>query len=261
MLPPCRKGSLFGQRYAKTSARTGASLPLSNAPRHPMYTLHYAPDNASLIIRLVLDGAGIPYRTALVNRATRDQDSPAYRALNPAGLIPTLETPQGPIPETGAILLWLADTHGLGPGPDSPQRPAFLQWLFFLSNTAHTDLRQLFYPHLYCPVDAHPAHAEIMARRMQQHFALLDHAALVHPALFAPALPLAAYTLALARWSVLYPKHGRRWFDLAAYPALDALAHAQERRVETPVIARLEGLGPHPFTAPIHPLPPEGSAT
>lgn len=221
-----------------------------------MYTLHYAPDNASLIIRLVLDGAGIPYRTALVNRAARQQDSPAYRALNPAGLIPTLETPHGPIPETGAILLWLTDRHGLGPRPDSADRPAFLHWLFFLSNTAHADLRQLFYPHLYCPVDAHPGHAEIIRKRMCQHFALLDGAAAAHPDLFAPALPLAAYTLALARWSVLYPSHGPRWFDLAAYPALALLAIAQERRVETPVIARIEGLGPHPFTAPVAAMPP-----
>ena len=112
-----------------------------------MYRLHYAPDNASLIIRLVLDGAGIPYRTVLVDRAARQQDSPAYRALNPTGLIPTLETPVGPISETGAILLWLADTHHLGPGPADPDRPAFLKWLFFLSNTAHADLRQIFYPH------------------------------------------------------------------------------------------------------------------
>ncbi|MFM7445863.1 MAG: glutathione S-transferase N-terminal domain-containing protein, partial [Tabrizicola sp.] len=82
-----------------------------------MYTLHYAPDNASLIIRLVLDGAGIPYRTALVDRKRRQQDSPAYRALNPTGLIPTLETPQGAISETGAILQWLADTHRLAPDP------------------------------------------------------------------------------------------------------------------------------------------------
>ncbi len=225
-----------------------------------MYTLHYAPDNASLIVRLVLDGAGIPYRTALVDRATRQQDSAPYKALNPVGLIPTLITPVGPISETGAILLWLTDTHGLGPKADSPDRPAFLKWLFFLSNTAHADLRQLFYPHQYCPAEAHPGHAEIIAARMQRTFALLDDAARDHPGLFAPARPLAAYTLALARWSVLYPKGGARWFDFADYPRLHDLARAQEARVETPVIARAEGLGPHPFTAPVHPRPPEGSA-
>lgn len=224
-----------------------------------MYILHYAPDNASLIIRLVLDGAGIPYRTALINRATRQQDEAAYRALNPTGLIPTLETPVGPISETGAILLWLADKHNLCPAPADPGRPAFLKWLFFLSNSAHADLRQIFYPHQYAPAEAHPAHREITVARMLGHFALLQAAAASHPRLFAPATPLGAYTVTLTRWAALYPANGARWFDLAAFPGLQDLARAQEARVETPIISRAEGLGPHPFTRPTQPHPPEGS--
>ena len=224
-----------------------------------MYTLHYAPNNASLIVRLVLDGAGIPYRTALVNRATRQHDGAAYRALNPSGLIPTLETPQGAIAETGAILLWLTDTHKLGPAPGDHDRQAFLQWLFFLSNTAHADLRQIFYPHQYAPAEAHAGHLEIMAARMIRHFGLLDAAARQHPQLFGPARPLAAYTLALTRWAALYPVDARRWMNLAAFPVLAALAQAQEARVETPIIARAEGLGSHPFTSPEQPNPPEGA--
>lgn len=224
-----------------------------------MYRLHYAPDNASLIIRLVLDGAGLPYQTALVDRSTRQQDSHAYRTLNPTGLIPTLEIPQGVISETGAILLWLADTHGLGPAPDSPDRHNFLKWLFFLSNTAHADLRQIFYPGQYCPPEAHFGHQKILSERMLQHFVLLDAAARSHPALFGPASPLGAYTLALTRWAALYPVDAPRWFTLADYPAICALAQAQEARGETAVIARAEGLGPYPFTAPEQPNPPEGS--
>jgi len=224
-----------------------------------MYTLHYAPDNASLIIRLVLDGAGIPYRTHLVDRATRQQDSAAYRALNPTGLIPTLETPVGPVSETGAILLWLSDLHHLGPGPGDPERPAFFKWMFFLSNTAHSELRQIFYPHQYAPADGHHAHFEIMSTRMKRHFALLDAAARQWPKLFAPARPLGVYAIVLTRWAVLYPVNGPRWLDLADYPALEALAAAQEARVETPVVARAEGLGAHPFTRPEQPNPPEGS--
>jgi glutathione S-transferase len=224
-----------------------------------MYTLHYAPDNASLIVRLVLDGAGSPYRTALVDRRIRQQDSPAYRALNPVGLVPTLETPQGPISETGAILLWLADTHHLGPAISHPDRPTFLKWLFFLSNTAHADLRMIFYPHQYAPADGIPAHREITAARMLHHFALIDAAATKSPQLFAPAKPLGVYAVTLTRWSALYPPDAPRWFDLDAFPALAALARAQEARVETPVVARAEGLGDHPFTRPEHPNPPEGS--
>jgi glutathione S-transferase len=225
-----------------------------------MYMLHYAPDNASLIIRLVLDGAGIPYRTVLVDRKNRGLDSVAYRALNPTGLIPTLETPHGPISETGAILLWLSDTHDLGPAPGHPDRPVFLKWLFFLANSAHAELRQIFYPHRYVPADAHAGHLEIMAARMTGYFAHLDAAATQHPRLFAAASPLGVYTITLTRWAALYPEHGPKWFDLAAFPALMTLAQAQEARVETPVIARAEGLGPHPFTRPQQPNPPEGSA-
>jgi len=224
-----------------------------------MYTLHYAPDNASLIVRLLLDGAGIPYRTALVNRAVRAQDGPAYRRLNPAGLIPVLETPAGPIAETGAILLWLADTHRLGPGPGAADRLAFLQWLFFLSNTAHADLRQIFHPHHYAPADGLAAHLEIMSARMLAHFALLDAAAAGLPQLFAAAAPLGVYTVTLTRWAALHPPDAPRWLDLADFPHLLALARAQEARVETPVTARAEGLGPHPFTRPQPPNPPEGS--
>ena len=33
------------------------------------YRLHYAPDNASLVIRLVLEEMGLPYETVLVDRA------------------------------------------------------------------------------------------------------------------------------------------------------------------------------------------------
>jgi glutathione S-transferase len=224
-----------------------------------MYTLHYAPDNASLIIRLVLDGAGIPYRTVLVDRSTRQQDGPAYRALNPTGLIPTLETPKGPISETGAILLWLTDAHQLGPAATDAGRPAFLKWLFFLSNTAHAELRQIFYPYQYAPADGHAAHLEIMSTRMQRHFALIDTAAAGLPNLFAPARPLGVYAVVLTRWAALYPVTGPRWLDLADYPTLKALAVAQEARVETPVVARAEGLGRHPFTRPEQPNPPEGS--
>lgn len=215
-----------------------------------MYTVHYAPDSASLVVRLVLDGAGIPYRTAFVDRASSQQDSATYRAVNPTGLIPTLETPKGPISETGAILLWLSDTHRLGPELTSSERGVFLKWLFFLSNTVHADLRQLFHPHQYVPAEAHAGHKEIIANRMLRHFGLLDAAATDHPKLFAPATPLGVYSVALVRWAALHPGTNPNGMDLAAFPALENLARAQEARVETRVIARAEGLGSHPFTRP-----------
>lgn len=225
-----------------------------------MYTLHYAPDNASIIIELVLRAAGIPYQTALVNRATREQDSPAYRAINPAGLIPALITPHGPISETAAILLWLSDTHQLGPGPADPARVPLLKWLFFLSNTAHADLRQIFYQQLYVPATAMPAHFARLTARMARHFALLDTVANQHPALFTPCGLLLPYTAALLRWSALYPTTATRWLHLPDYPSLLALLARLEAMSATHHVSATNGLGPKPFTAPQVPRPPKGSA-
>lgn len=225
-----------------------------------MYTLHYAPDNASLIIRLVLEEAGIPYQTSLVDRSIHAQDSATYRALNPAGLVPAIETPDGPIFETAAILLWLSDRHSLGPKPDAPARGTFLKWVFFLSNTVHADLRQLFYPHQYVPPEASAGHHALLTARMTRHFALLNAAALTHPDLFVLPSVLTTYIAPLMRWAVLYPMGQTQWFHLAAYPNLAPHITALESRPATQRLIIAEGLGPTPFTAPAYANPPEGSA-
>jgi glutathione S-transferase len=226
-----------------------------------MYRLHYAPDNASLIIRLVLEEAGIAYETVLVDRATRQQDSQAFRELNPAGLIPVLETPDGPVFETGAILLWLADRHGLAPGPQATDRGVLLKWLFFLSNTAHADLRQLFYPGLYVPASATGEHHAILSARMRRHFGLLDAAAVAEPGVFRATGLLAPYVAALMRWSVLYPKGQPQWFHMSNTPHLARLARGVESLTSARKIARLEGLGDQPFSSPDYAVPLEGVAT
>lgn len=230
-----------------------------------MYVLHYAPDNASLILRLALEEARLPYRCALVDRSTRQQDSAAYRALNPTGLIPTLITPDGPVSETGAALLYLVEqspaTSGLGPLPGDPKRGAFLRWLFFLSNTLHADLRQLFYPEYYVPPGAEAGHRQKITARLIAHFALIDKIAAQDPPLFDPPSALGLYTLALIRWPALYPKGGTGWFTLADFPALHRIALIAEARPATHAAQKAEGLGPTPFSAPHYASPPEGSAT
>lgn len=226
----------------------------------PPYTLHYAPDNASLIIRLALEELRVPYRTHLVDRRSQAQRAPAHLALNPAGLIPVLETPQGPIFETGAILLWLADRHGgLAPPPHSPDRADMLKWLFYLSNTLHPALRMLFYPATYIgdgTADQNQLRAGTRANILR-HLRLLDTHWQPRPT---PSLP-DLYLAPMLRWLQLYPRDSdRSWFDLASCPALHHMAQQLETRDSTRAAQIAEGLGPTPFTAPHAPRPPEGSA-
>ena len=103
------------------------------------YVFHYAPDNASLAVHLGLKQVGAAYGCALVDRSQGAQQPAAYKALNRNGLIPTLETDQGLILESSAILVWLADRRGgLRPHLDSSERADSLKWLFFISNTMHS---------------------------------------------------------------------------------------------------------------------------
>jgi len=229
------------------------------------YRLHYAPDNASLVIRLALEELGARYETVLVDRRARAQKSPAYLALNPAGLIPVLETPDGPLFETGAILLWLADRHGaLAPAPEDPARGALLKWLFFLSNTLHPAMRMIFYPDQFAGADPRDqarlrAHMQTEAAR---HLDTLEAAARTHPDLFSAAHPtvIGLYLGPALRWLALYPAGETGWFNLARWPILHHLAQTLETRASAMAAARAEGLGPAPFSAPVPADPPEGTA-
>lgn len=229
------------------------------------YRLHYAPDNASLVIRLVLEEMGLPYETALVDRKRQAQDGAEYRALNPNGLIPVLETPQGPIFETAAILLWLADTHGqLAPAPDSPERGPFLKWLFFASNTLHADLRILFYAEKYIDASQVDALRDGIRPRLRTHLKLLDAEAKQAPEWLSSDQPsvLAYYVACMMRWMALYPARvDRSWYQLADTPHLQKILQQLEFRPATRAAIAAEGLGATPFTSPTYATPPEGSAT
>jgi glutathione S-transferase len=215
-----------------------------------MLRLHASPDTAATILRLVTLQAGVALDILPIDRKGHGLDSPAYRQLNPTGSIPVLETPQGPVSETGAALLWLSDRYGLGPGPEAAARPAFLKWLFYLSNTLHPDLRQLIRPWRYAAPEGEAGLANLTAARVLGALALLEEALRSTPTLFPPLGPLSAYLLMLTRWAAQYPADHPAWFRLEAFPDLAAHAAQAEALPAVRQIAKEEGLGDQPFTHP-----------
>lgn len=229
--------------------------------------LHYAPDNASLIIRLALEELGLPYETALVDRRNKAQHSKAYLALNPNGTIPVLETPDGTLFETAAILMWLSEKTGkLSPEPGTPLRGAFLKWMFWCSNTFQIDLRYFFYPEKCIGEDeAHQAQVRKMFRqRIETDLEMLERGLSQTPGLAGAEPPtlLDLYVPCLVRWTTLYVDTAdQRWFDLRCYPTLFSVCTRAEGRASTLAAQEAEGLGATPFTDPKLATPPEGSAT
>ena len=187
--------------------------------------LHYAPDNASLCVRLALEAAHLRFDTRLVDRAAQGQKSPEFRALNPNGLIPVLETPDGPLFETAAILLWLAERAPALMPQQGPTRAMAHKWLIWMANTLHPTLRMLFYPTQFIAPE-HAADLSIRTvERLCEQLQILNDGVAGAPWIggSAPSI-LDCYLCPMLRWIQLYPKDAPRRPHLPDYPALLAIA-------------------------------------
>jgi len=69
--------------------------------------------------RIALNIKGLDYRQEPVDLREGVQKSDSFRALNPQGLVPALETPDGVLTQSSAIIEWLDERH-----PEPPLFPA-----------------------------------------------------------------------------------------------------------------------------------------
>jgi glutathione S-transferase len=90
--------------------------------------------------RIALRQLEIPYETVTVDLFKRETRTPEHMARNPDGRVPVLELDSGAtLPESGAILLYLAEDSPLLPG-DRLERARVHQWLFFEQNQIESSL-------------------------------------------------------------------------------------------------------------------------
>jgi glutathione S-transferase len=102
-------------------------------------TLHYAPKAISLASVIVLEELGLSYELVRVDFSKVEQRSQAYLKRNPLGRVPSLETPEGTLTETIALLVYLAERKpeaGLLP-PDPFGRAQALSFASYLASTVH----------------------------------------------------------------------------------------------------------------------------
>jgi len=219
------------------------------------YRLHGSPDSANLVVRMTLEELGEAYDYVPVDRLTSQQKSASYRQLNPQGLIPVLEAPgqDAPLFETGAILLYLSERHDrLAPEPNTPARGRFLKWLFYLSNTLHSDLRISFKVNRYLPDETrHQLFSDTLIGRISAGFQMLEAELAARGGPFLVGEDLSCvdiYLAACVRWAQIYGNRGK--WDLARTPRLLELMRRLEER---PALARAcarEGIEGTPFTRP-----------
>ncbi len=128
---------------------------------------------------MVLQELDLPYEIVPVDVRAGGLKEPAFLAVNPAGYLPALTTPEGQhLHENAAIMLYLAERHGgpeLVPGPQEAERGRFLSLFFYLTNDIQPPSKRFFFSHRYAlrPEDT-PAVRAQARKAAEERWSVLD---------------------------------------------------------------------------------------
>ncbi|MFN3210662.1 MAG: glutathione S-transferase family protein [Roseovarius sp.] len=102
---------------------------------------HYAPGTIAVATGLLLQETGLDHTPVAVDFANAAQTGPDYLAVNPKGRVPALETGQGVLTETGAILEYIAaQAPGMGLVPADPWQAGQVRAIcYYLASTMHVN--------------------------------------------------------------------------------------------------------------------------
>lgn len=218
-----------------------------------MYVLHGVADWGSQVIHMALAELGVAFRFQGLDWQAGDFDAPGFRALNPFGRVPVLETPDGPIFETAAILLYLSERHGaLAPLPGDADRAAFLIWFIFVTNSLHPGAMTLLHPERPAGEAHQRTVAEATHAQLCTQLAQLDRVAATGPWWLSPDRPsiLSLYLAMLMRWIKAFPAYREHSIASADFPALHALLQGLETRPAIAGVLVAEGIGGPAFSDP-----------
>jgi glutathione S-transferase len=206
-----------------------------------MYTLYYSPGAASFAVHHALLELGVPHALRRVDLSAGEQRTPAYLALNPNGVVPTLLVDEQPVYEAAALLMLLAERHPearLAPPIDAPTRPLYLQWMLHFANVVQPLFRLWFSPQDVVGSDATTEAKEIARGNIEAAWQRFDaHVAKHGPySLGADFGVVDIYATMLMRWSRNMPKPATSW------PALAELAARVKARPSWRELYAIEGL-------------------
>jgi glutathione S-transferase len=185
----------------------------------------------------VLNELGVAFELQLVDPKKGETRTPEYLKLNPHARVPTLVEGDMVMYEAAAIVQYLCERHPgaeLAPAPGTWQRPLFLQWLAYLTNTVQEELNHWWHVEAYAGPDEH-CHKPMLdqtERNLDQMWRFLDGRIAGHgPFLLGDRFSaLDIYLAMLARWSRNCAKPAKE------FPALRQLIETVKAR---PAYARM----------------------
>jgi glutathione S-transferase len=120
---------------------------------NPMYVLYGGDFTRSILVQWVLEEGGIHYDLRQIDILNGEHRAPDFLAINPAGLVPVLVTPEGDaLYEVAALMVYLADRHeltDLAPAVADPRRGLFLSAVFYIASDIQAEMKRFHFPHRF----------------------------------------------------------------------------------------------------------------
>lgn len=179
--------------------------------------------SAAYRVRIGLNLKGAPYESVPVNIAPgkEEQMRPPFRDLNPQMRVPALETPQGVLTQSMAILDWLNDTHR--EPPFLPSDPWAVAQVRAFALTIAADIHPLNNVSVLTRIKLEFSAPEDHVNEWYRHWIKLGFAALEHQAAARPQTPYVFGDAPGLADIMLVPQmyNARRFeVDLAPFPRL-----------------------------------------
>ncbi len=107
--------------------------------------LYFAPGSSSMAVHIALHEIGVAFEARPMSFHRQDMRSPPFRAINPAGKVPTLMIDGRPLTEVAGCLFYLAKRFPaakLLPEGNVEAEAHAVSWMSFIASTLHPARRQ-----------------------------------------------------------------------------------------------------------------------
>jgi len=110
-----------------------------------MLSFYFSPGSSSMAPHIALHEVGAVFNATPVSFATKEHQSPEFRAINPEGKVPTLLIDGRRLTEVAGILFYLAKRFpaaGLLPENDIEAEAQVVSWMSFIASSLHPARRR-----------------------------------------------------------------------------------------------------------------------
>ena len=118
-----------------------------------MYILYGGDFTRAPLVQWVLEEGKIDYELRKIDILNGEHRSAEFLAINPAGLVPVLITPEGEaLYEVAALMLYLTERHQLtelAPAVTDPDRGLFLSTFFHIAGDIQSEMKRFHFPHRF----------------------------------------------------------------------------------------------------------------